>query len=157
MNERKDEQWLDEELRKAIGTGKPEFDAEAWKDKHPEAYRALLARGGRDNSDESGVSRCRRFSAGPAGTLAAAAAVIIVAGILLLATRPQMPQRAGPPLVSGALAESPADIVTFMSLTMAYRQGGQEALNRQLDAALETLGPRPDDSLLSDLFADLEG
>ena len=32
MNERKkDENWLDDELRRAINTTAPEFDAEAWK------------------------------------------------------------------------------------------------------------------------------
>ena len=53
MSERKDEQWLDKQLQRAVEGSTPVFDAEAWKRRHPREYEALLGRHGR--SDGYGV------------------------------------------------------------------------------------------------------
>ena len=84
--------------------------------------------------------------------LAVAAGFVLLAGFLLTAIEPESPGQSPP---APAAISSPD--ISLMSLTAAYRQGGEEALNRQLDTALEALGPRPDVSLLSDLLGDLEG
>jgi len=156
MSERKDERWLDEQLRRAIDVGRPEFDAEAWKREHREAYQAVLSRRDGDGRGDTRPHPFRLF-ANPLFRSAVAATIVVAAGLVLWTTRPNTPEQVERPSVSRALVSSPTDIVTFMSLTMAYRQGGEEALNRQLDAALETLGPRPDVSLLNDVLNDLEG
>lgn len=151
MNERCDKEWLDNELQRAICQTSVEFDAEAWKRDHADAYEGLLARHGQRMTTKA---LWRRPLASNATKLAAAAIVVIATGWALLATRPEPNRHPGPSSTRGQIEPS-ADIVTFLSLRMTYRQGGEEALNRQLDRAQEALGPRPDRSLLSDLMDDL--
>jgi len=146
MNERRDERWLDEQLRRAINTTAPEFDAETWKRDHAEAYQALVARG-LGAKGQKGV-KVRRVC----WAVGAAAAVILV-GAAILVTAPQV--RDEPVGGETAKAPSPAHIVSMLSLRTAYRQGGEEALYEQLDAALKTLGPRPDASSTPLLFGRL--
>jgi len=144
MSKRKDEQWLDDQLQRAVAGSTPVFDAETWKRKHPGEFQTLLARGGQGQSSLSlGLFR-RRIFLSPFGRLATPAAIAaVVVGLIFLAGRPDTSQQ-GSPTVWSPAAESSADVVSLMSLTMAYRQGGEEALNRQLDTALNELGPRPD-------------
>ena len=144
MSERKDEQWLDDQLQRAVAGSTPAFDAEAWKRKHPGEFQALLARGEQGQSSLSPGTFWRRVFLSPFGRLVAPAAIaVVVVGLVFLAGRPDTSQQ-GSPTVGSPTVESPADMVSLMSLTMAYRQGGDEALNRQLDTALDELGPRPD-------------
>jgi hypothetical protein len=49
-------------------------------------------------------------------------------------------------------AKSPAEMLTFMSLTMAYRQGGIEAVEKQCEQAVELLGPRTKNLSVRELF-----
>ncbi|HUW19579.1 MAG TPA: FecR family protein [Sedimentisphaerales bacterium] len=44
MNQKKDEKWLDELIFRAVDSGKLEFDAEKWKQKHPEEFKILCSR-----------------------------------------------------------------------------------------------------------------
>ena len=150
--QKKDEQWLDAELRQVINTTQPEFDAEAWKRRYAKEYEALEARG--RSAVRVGIGAGRRVRL-MGGGLAVAATILIAVAILFTQRPPRDGQEPG--VGASASPSSPAKMVSMMSLAMAYRKGGQEALNRQLDTALETLGPRPDDSLLSDLLNDLEG
>ena len=46
MNERKDEKWLDEQLQRTINTTRPEFNAQAWKRRFPQARAASNTPGG---------------------------------------------------------------------------------------------------------------
>ncbi len=101
MSERRDEKWLDDELRRAINTTAPQFDAQAWKKRFASEYRELQARGER-------------------------------------------------------AAEAPWRMVTTISLLAAFVRGGEEAMDRQLDAALEVLGPCPDRLSTRHLLDDLE-
>lgn len=150
MNTRRDEKWLDGELRRAIDTGKLEFDAEAWKRKHAGAYAVLTSRARTRHDTRARMGR--RVWLIP-GTLAAAVILIVVAFLLT-----RMPPNAQEPEAgTSARAISPANIVSMMSLRMAYRHGGEEALNRQLDKALKTLGPRPDALLTLQVLRDLNG
>lgn len=138
MNERRDERWLDEQLRRAIDTTAPEFDAERWKRDHAEAYQTLISRG-QGVKGEKGVKVRRVFWA-----VGAAAAAVILVGLAILSTRTPPQVRTKPVGGETAKAPSPAHIVSMISLRTAYSQGGDEALYEQLDAALKTLGPRPD-------------
>ena len=80
---------------------------------------------------------------------AAAAAVLIVSIGLLIA-------RLGPGEREQTV-ESPADMVTAMSLRMTYREGGMEALERQCDRAVKVLGTSSRSMSLGDLLGDLNG
>ena len=70
--------------------------------------------------------------------LAAAAAVIIVGIGLLAIFVHQGPGEQPVPKV----VKSPTKMMTAMSLTMAYRRGGIEALDKHCEKALKKLGPR---------------
>lgn len=151
MNTRRDEQWLDGELRRAINTSKPKFDAEAWKRNHAEAYEALISRGpGTCGVSVRASRRVRLF----VGMLTAAAMIVVGVAILLTQRLPHDQQ--GPVIDASAKAPSPTHIVSMISLRTAYRQGGEEALNQQLDTALNTLGPRPGELSALKILSDLE-
>lgn len=152
MNEHKDEQWFDDQLRRAINTTRPVFDAEAWKLNHAEAYSALTARV-REAPNTSGAVRRRAHWI--AGGLVAAAAILVGVTVLLTQAPPQSPEES-PPGVS-AKAASPANSVSLISLRRAYRQGGEEAMNQQLDMALEQLGPRLNGLSALRVMRDLDG
>lgn len=152
MSTQNNEQWLDTELRRIINTSQPEFDAEAWKRRHNTAYEALISRS--RHAQNTGGRNGRRVR-WLASTLAAAAVIFISVAILSTRTPPQPGN--GPETGTSAKATSPGEIVSMMSLQTAYRQGGEEALNQQLDKALETLGPRPDRPLTLRALYDLNG
>jgi len=147
MNEQKDEKWLDELISKAIDTSEPKFDAENWKQKHPREFQSLV----KGPSRWSSQSRFAVFSIvlKSRAVKVAAAAVIIVAISFFIAYP-------GPD-EQGQAAKSPAEMVTAMSLRMAYRQGGMEALEKQCDEAVKLLGPSRPGSSLADLYRDLNG
>jgi len=82
--------------------------------------------------------------------LTAAAAVIIVA-ISLYITH-QGPSEQGGITRVLEVAESPSEIMTMKSLTIAYRRGGIEGIENQCEKALKILGPQPASISLGDLF-----
>lgn len=151
MNERKDERWLDEQLKRAVNGSTPAFDAEAWKLNHAEAYSALTARV-RKTPDAGGAVRRRVHWI--VGGLAAAAAILI--GVTVLLTWTSQDRQESSPGVSVEAASS-ASIVSMISLRTAYHQGGEEALNRQLDMAMDQLGPRLNGPATLRVVLDLDG
>lgn len=138
MSTHRDNEKFDELICRTINTEKPQFDAKKWKQKYPEEYQALISRS--NKSASSGQPNIWRMIFGkPAAKLAAAAAVIVVVGLLLSRGRhnPNSPA-AKPPLI----AQSPAKIVSMASMRMAYQRGGMDALDQQFRDALNILGPR---------------
>ncbi len=155
MSERKDEEWLDDQLRQAVNGARPVFDAESWKQKYAKEYRVLTARG----RSVPAAPPARRWAPrtiwiGWAGKLAVAAA-IIVAFVLFFGRKGH--ETGGPVVPPPPARQSPAKMVSMMALATAYRQGGEDALNRQLDAALNKLGPRPNGFSAVQVLSDLEG
>jgi len=156
MSERKDERWLDEELRRLVNTTRPEFDDEAWKEKYAKEYETLLARKqstGRGRSRSGTPHRLRLLAHGPIGSLAVAASIILIVGLFLVRTEPPAPKPVPPPTAHAA----PARMVNMISLSTTFRRGGMEALDKQFDRALDELGPRPNGALMADLLSDIEG
>lgn len=151
MNARKDERWLDAELRRVINTSKPEFDAEAWKRRYGRAFAALTARSRRPPGGVAGAGRRVRLYA---GALAAAAVILVAAAVLLRQAAPGAQQRPGGDAAGGVA--SAAQVVSMRALRTAYNEGGEEALHRQLDAALKQLGPRPGALSAHEILRDLE-
>jgi len=145
MNERKDERWLDDQLRRVINAGRPEFDAESWKRKHRAEYETLMAR--RESSVRSGKRLVLgRWTVG----LAVAATIILAAGLLLLGPVVREPQ--GPAMPSQRMVNSTPEMMSMKSLRMAYERGGFDALDRQLQNALDEFGPRSSSVSLQELF-----
>ncbi len=82
--------------------------------------------------------------------LTAAAAVIIVGISFFIAH--QRPSEQGITTKFLEVAESPSEIMTMKSLTIAYRRGGIEGIENQCEKALKILGPQPASISLGDLF-----
>ncbi len=80
----------------------------------------------------------------------AAAALIIVAISFYIAR--QGPSEQGRTTRVLEIVESPSEIMTMRSLTIAYRRGGIEGIENQCEKALKILGPQPASLSLGDLF-----
>jgi hypothetical protein len=132
MSQRKDEQWLDDQLRRAIHGSTPRFDAEAWKQKHPEEYQGLVARRERRAGWRKPHPTIAR--------LAVAAAIVVATGLFVLSRSTHGPDQ--PPTPPEWATGSPVEMMTMRSLRLAYEQGGFDGLDRQLQSTLDEFGPR---------------
>lgn len=154
MNTQKDDKWLDELISKSINTTKPEFDAEEWKKKHSEALQSILSR--QTKPTLAGQLRVLKWIVSrPMTGLAAAAAVIIVVSGLLMIRNGHESNRSTPDLQ--LIAQSPAKIVSMMSLRTAYQKGGWDALEQRFQETLETFGPGPSSLSVQQLLEGLNG
>jgi hypothetical protein len=164
MSGRRDEKWLDEQLRRAVDSATPTFDAEGWKRKYAAEFQTLLRRGqpsaggaSHTNPQENlGVhsTPCILVFRRSVVKLAFAAAVLVGAGVLLLGRfgpRPEPP----PGHPQQVVGQTPAQMVSMIALSTAFRRGGMEALDRQCEQALEKLGPRPNSVSMQELLKDL--
>ncbi|MEA3224562.1 MAG: hypothetical protein U9Q07_01330 [Planctomycetota bacterium] len=88
-----------------------------------------------------------------AAKLAAAAAIIIAVGLLIIQSNP--PEQEHAPTRN--VAKSPAEMLSVMSLTMAYRRGGIEALDDQSSEAFDMLGSQPTKVSVRELLAESNG
>ncbi len=80
-----------------------------------------------------------------------AAAAVIIAGISFFIAH-QGPGEQDDTIIVAEVTESPAEIMTMKSLTIAYRRGGIEGIENQCEKALKILGPQPVSLSLEDLF-----
>lgn len=145
MSERKDEQWLDSQLQRAINGNTPGFDAEAWKRKHQDEYQTLVSRGKQDAQTRWGKPRPTIWIV----RFAVAAAIAVAVGLFV--TGRNGPDRPTEP--RGPVAQSAASKMSMMSLRAAYQQGGFEALDRQLHDTLDEFGPRSSSVPVQRLFS----
>ena len=136
MSRKKDENRLDEIISRSINSGKPEFDAEKWKQKYPEEFQMLQSMSA-EKTRTRRPSIWRVVSQSPIIKLAAAAVIIVGIGLYAVLVH-QGPGEHHVPVV-----KSPTKMMTAMSLTMAYRRGGIEAIDEQCEKAIRMLGPRP--------------
>ncbi len=85
---------------------------------------------------------------------AVAAAIIVVVGFFLGRgeQQPNVPMAEPRPL-----AQSPAKMMSMMSLRMAYQRGGFDALDRQFRDTLNVLGPRSSSMSKQELLQDFNG
>jgi len=151
MSEHKDEKWLNEQLQRVVNGAAPAFDAEAWEQKYAREFQTLLGRSGQPSRLGTGRTVWLVLR-GPIGKLAIAAAILVGAGILLLGRVGLTPDRPTP-----GLQQSPAHMVSMISLSAAFRRGGIDELDKQCDRALETLGPRPNSVSMQELLKDIDG
>jgi hypothetical protein len=155
MSERKDEKWLDEQLQRVVDGSTPVFDAQAWKQKYAGEFQTLLGRSVQPSRLSAGRT-VRLVLRGSIGKFAIAAALLATAGVLLVGRfgSTPVPPGSGP---QPAAQQSPAQMVSMISLSAAFRSGGMEGLDKQCDRALERLGPRPTNVSMQELFKDLDG
>jgi hypothetical protein len=156
MSEQENDRWLDELIHRTINTTKPDFDAEKWKQKHPEEFQTLLARAAGKSSAASvvQVDLWKVIWKSPAVKVAAAAIIIAAISFSIVYLGPG---EQADNTQTAKVVKSPAEMLTAMSLTMVYRRGGIEALERQCEQAIEMLGPRPTSLSLKQLLEDSNG
>jgi len=155
MNEQRDEKWLDELISQTINTKKPQFDAEKWKERYPDEYQ-MLESPSEHLSYTGRPSIWRIVRKSPIAKVAAAAVIIVGIGLLAFFVH-RGPDEQGGPVKVPAVAKSPAEMMTAMSLTIAYRHGGIEAVEKQFEKALEMLGPRPAKITVKELLTEFNG
>ena len=85
--------------------------------------------------------------------LTAAAAAVIIVGIGLLAIFVHQ----GPGEQPVPVVKSPTKMMSAISLTMAYRRGGIDAVDEQCEKAIRMLGPRPLRLTLGQLLSENNG
>jgi hypothetical protein len=85
--------------------------------------------------------------------LAAAAVIIVAIGLFTL----QWDPREQEPPQTPDVAKSPAEMLSVMSLNMAYRRGGIEAVDEQSNRAFEMLGSQPARVSIDELLAESNG
>jgi hypothetical protein len=145
MKEQKGKETLDELIRRSIDCADPKFDADNWIKQHAQELNTL-----RSYPIAPTRQRILRRSA-PA--IAAAAAILVALTLLSLSPRPDQPDKT----TIITTAESPADLLTFASLTIAYRRGGIEELERQCKKAFEMTQIAPANFSARDLLTELNG
>jgi len=89
-----------------------------------------------------------------AAKLAAAAVIIVAIGLLMVYRNPPLPQQ--PPRTVN-VAKSPAEMLTAMSLNLAWRRGGIEAVDEQSEKAFKVLGSQPAEASIQKLLVELNG
>ena len=85
--------------------------------------------------------------------LAAAAVIIVAAGLLIVYRNPPVQ----PPTQTVSVAKSPAEMLTGMSLSLAWRRGGIEAIDEQSSQAFKMLGTQPPKASIQELLVELNG
>jgi len=136
MSRKKDKKQMEEVISRTINSGRPEFDAEKWKQKYPEEFQML-------QSMSTEKARTRRLSIwtvvsqSPITKIAAAAVIIVGIGLHAVLVHQGPGEQPVPKVV-----KSPTRMMTAMSLTMAYRRGGIDAVDEQCEKAIRMLGPR---------------
>jgi hypothetical protein len=146
MNER-NEKWLDEQLKKTIDSGRVDFDSEKWKQQYSAEYQELVSRAGRSPN----VQRFLRVSL----LVRIAAVVAVVVIVIFFAYRKPVERVA--PLIADEYDRSPAKMLSVLSLSLAYRQGGLDAMDAQCKKAFELLGQKNTNVSIGELLNDKNG
>ena len=89
-----------------------------------------------------------------AAKLAAAAVILVAAGLMMVYRNQPMPQQQPGPVI---VTKSPAEMLTGMSLSLAWRRGGIEAMDEQSKKAFDMLGAEPANGSIQELLVELNG
>ena len=84
-----------------------------------------------------------------------AVAAVIILSVSIFITQQEPGKQEQPNIVKAT--KSPAEMMTAMSLTIAYRKGGMEALEEQYNEAYKQLGPRPKSLSVDQILTELNG
>ena len=154
MSTKRDNDKIDDLIFGAINTEKPQFDAEKWRQKYPDEYQTLISRS--DKSASSRKPNIWRVIFGKRETQFAAAAAVIIVAVALLAIHRNPNQQVDTVVVLDSI-QSPAYMQSILSLNIAYRRGGIEAVDRQCQMAMVMLGPRPAEITIDQMLTEFNG
>jgi len=135
--DKKKEIRLDELLSRAIDSGPVHFDADKWKREHPTAWQAVISRKTQATSERTILRLLWQRKL----VWLTTAAVVMVTIVVLYAPR-RRPDLVIAPAVASR-EKSPAEMMSMLSLSLAYRRGGMESVDEQCDKALKLLGHKP--------------
>jgi hypothetical protein len=153
MNKQGNEKRLDELISRTINKEKPRFDAEKWKQKYPKELQTLLSRAAKGDSARQ-PSILKVILKSPLTKLAAAAVIILA--VSFFSAHQDSSEQADTTTVS-KITKSPVEMMTAMSLNIAYRKGGIEEVEKQYNEAFKLLGPRPATITVTELLAEYNG
>ncbi len=148
---KKDDKWLDELISRTINTTRPQFDSKKWKQKYQKEFQMLVSRAEKTSTTKV---RLADILKNPITKLAAAALIILTIGFLMTHLGPG--EKINTTDVT-TVTKSPADMQTILSLNIAYRRGGIEAVDRQCKKAIEMLGPRPAQITIKQILTEFNG
>ena len=154
MKPTKEERNLDERIRCAIGREEVTFDFDKWKAGHQNQIERFKASVSKESIEPAHLSPWLIIAKSRLTKFAAAAVLIVAIGILLY---PKERSRLVEVPRTARVEKAPAELLTAMSLDLAYRRGGMETLDEQFDEALRRLGPRPSHIMLSQLLTEFNG
>ncbi|MHC4111619.1 MAG: hypothetical protein ACYSUY_11120 [Planctomycetota bacterium] len=153
MSRKKDDKRLDKIISRTINSGKPEFDAEKWKQKYPEEFQMLQSMSAKKTRTLR-PSIWTVISQSPITKLAAAAVIIVTIGFFVINQRPS--EQDDTTTVS-KVTKSPVEMMTAISLERAFRRGGIEAVEDQCRKAFRPIGPRPGSLSVEQILAEFNG
>lgn len=151
MNQQNNNKWLDELISKSINTEKPQFDVEMWKQKFPDEFNTIQSRAARSTAHPD---RGKAILKSSAVKFAAAAVLMVTIGLFIFLLSPD---RKAENIDTTVFAKSPADMASVLSLNIAFRQGGMEAVDKQSEKAIEMLGPRPAEITIQQILSEFNG
>lgn len=130
-----------------VATGRP-MDQRTLEDSYAAMEEALRAKSTARKPSVPGVILRSR-----AVRLAAAAAIIVAVTLFVFHKGPSEQDRPQ----TADVAKSPAEMLTVMSLNIAYHRGGIEAVDDQADRAFKMLGAQPAGVSIRELLAESNG
>ncbi len=140
---------LDEILHDALGSTDANLDFGAWKARHADEIHTFRSQASSAGEQSGTANVFRAVLAGRITKVAVAACLMIAAGLVLHV------MNAPPPQEPYAHAPSPAAMMSRLHLTLAYAEGGIEAVEAQYEKAYAKLGPRAGGVSVNDLFNEL--
>jgi len=150
-NEKRD---LEERIRDAIGTEEVTFDFDKWKASHQHQIEQFKSSISREAAEPAQVSIWLIIAKSRLTRFAAAAVVIVAIGILLYPKEPDIVVER-PKTVR--VEKTPAELMSVISLSMAFRDGDMEAMEKQFEKAEKKLRPGPRERITIDqLICELE-
>jgi len=154
MKPSENDKRLDERIRDAVGTEQLTFDFDKWKQGHQKQIELFKSSVSEEASAPEQVSVWLIIAKSRLTRFAAAAVVIAAVGILFY---PKQPSSVVERPRTARVEKAPAELLTMMSLNLAYRRGGMDAVDKQYEKAFKRTGPRPAKLTVEDLFAELNG
>lgn len=154
MKPSKEERDLDERIRSAIGPEEVTFDFNKWKQEHRKQIELFKSTVSQEASVLRKTYLWQMIIQSRVTQIAAAAAIIIATCIFFIHH-----EQAGDIKTQQITKteKAPAELLTMMSLNLAYRRGGMEAVDKQYEKAFKRTGSRPVKLTVEDLFVELNG
>ncbi len=147
MKSGNNDKHLDEILHDAIGSADAKLDFGAWKAKHADEIDTFRSQASSAGKQTGTANVFRAVLAGRITKVAVAACLMIAAGLVLhVMNAPQQPD---------TYEASPAAMMSRLQLTLAYAEGGIDAVEAQYEKAYAKLGPRAGGVSVNDLVNEL--